>query len=38
MEGYEKKNHGDVKTQETIMMGNLQSIKTLSLTRKALQQ
>jgi len=22
MEGYEKKNHGDVKTQETIMMGN----------------
>jgi len=21
MEGYEKKNHGDVKTQETIMMG-----------------
>jgi hypothetical protein len=27
MEGYEKKNHGDVKTQETIMMGNFAKYK-----------
>jgi len=29
MEGYEKKDHGDVKTQETIMMGNFAKHRNL---------
>lgn len=29
MEGYEKKDHGDIKTQQTIMMGNFAKHKNL---------